>query len=480
MMRRFRAESGVAMVTVLLVGATLTGVSSAAALLAISDFRGVGDDRRSAEVLAIADAGIDRFLIEVRAGDYNWKNLSEAGCLKTPPRFSGQIGNGSFDAQFTIYDATKAAEYRTPKSPWTAANDTDTSYPNPCVGRSNNVRSNPPLQFAITSTGTVTGASGAVAAKRVVRQIVTVGAAGLPVGVYADKISGGGTPNASNISLLTPGDLTGRDKIDFAGNDAYYLKSDFYSGQPSVPVPAAAHATGTVFVKNSAENPPSPNCTSSGEYAWDGSKDGTSAGTACAGGNAPTSLFNTSNLNQVVKQPMPSAQELATLKATAQSKGFYCGPSTSTCTKDGAPYTLTGNIKTTDMAGLPSDDPTNDGDFVAYFDFPPGNPSANTVNWDAAIKTDPVSCLPVPFRAVTLIVRNANLRLTSGASVTGLIVLPEGKVDLGGTYSVHGTILAKEVSMQGTGSVQLSQCWLDHMPGAELQATRIRWGELDR
>jgi hypothetical protein len=478
MIKLKRDDRGVAMITVLLVGATLTAVSSAAALLAVSDLRAGQEDRRGAEVLTYADAGIDRFLIEVRAGEYNFKELAEAGCAVAPLQFKGLIGGGEFDAQFTIYDRTKAAEYRTPKAPYSASNDTDTSYPNPCIGRVSNARPDPlnPLLFAITSTGTVRDATGSVAARRVVRQLVTIGAAPLPVGIYAQRITAGGTPDARSVSLLTSGDLTGRDRLEFSGNDPYYLQSDFYSGAPATPIPAAAHATGDVLVRNLPEHPPSPNCTVGGEYAWDGSGDGTTAGVACVGGNAPTSLFTTSQLNSLVEQTTLSEQDFATLKAKAQQQGLYCGPDTSSCTKNGAAYTLQTppRVSTTDLSGVPND-------FVAYFDFPAGDATtaARTIKWDAVHHTDPATC-PSPFKSVTLIVRNGSLQLTSGASVTGFIVVPEGRVELSGSYSVHGTIIAKEISIFGTGSVQLSQCWLDNMPGAELRATRVRWGEIDR
>ena len=468
------------MVTVLLVGATLTAVSSAAAFVAVREFRAGGDDRRSAEVLAIAEAGVDRFLIDVRGGTYDWGDINEAGCELAPLAYSGTVGGGRYSAKLTVYNPTKPPQNRIPASPWTVANDTDVS--GPCTGRSEHPR--PAQLFAITSEGTLT-AGGSTLAKRVVRQVVSIGASGLPVGLFADNVTGGGSPSATNISLVSPGDFTGRQALDFEGTDPFYLKSDFYAGFPNDPMPAASHVTGTSYVRSLPEHPPALRCGGGAddvnEYIWDGSGTGGNRGTLTCAGYAgtypPKSLFTADDLRSLVPEPRISDQVLTSLKSTAQRKGLYCGPSTSTCTKNGASYGLSGGagttrVSTADVGGLPDN-------FVAFFDFPTGDPTApeRTINWDAVVNY-PFVC--EPFKSVTLVIRNGSLKLTSGAAITGLVIVPEGSVDLGGTYTVHGTVIAKNLSVRGTGDTELSECWAEHMPGAALNAVRVRFSELDR
>jgi len=468
---RLGDQRGVAMVTVLFVGAVLTAVTSAAAFLSVRELRSGLGERRGAQALSIAETGIDRFLIDVRGGSLDWGEIKLAGC-PTPITLSGDLGGGSFIAKLTIYDPTQPAANRL---------GGNAAAP-PCTTR---VTARPPRGtaqscplytsscFAITSTGTITS-GGVVVAKRVVQELVQVGASGLPFGLSSDFVSAGGTPNANNISLLSRNDVQGREKLIFTGNDAYYLQSDFYAWAPATPIPAGAHAVGSVYVKNASEHPPNANCTASGEYAWDGSGLGDVNTAVCAGGNAPTSKFTEQDFNTLAPESAITEQEYASVKATAQREGLYCGPTLSTCTKNGVAHTLTGNIKASDIDGLPTD-------FVAFFDFSAPYSSGNSVNWDAVVNAAPTTCSDgTPYPQVTLVVRNGDLALTSGASVTGFVLVPDGTVKLGGNYTVHGTILSKETSLQGTGTVALSDCWVAHMPGPTLEVQRIRFGELDR
>jgi len=468
---RLKDQRDVAMVTVLFVGAVLTAVTSAAAFLSVRELRSGLGERRGAQALSIAETGINRFLIDVRGGSLDWGQLKLAGC-PNPITLAGNLGGGSFTAKLTIYDPTQPPANRLGGNAATA----------PCTTR---ITARPPRGaaqtcplytsscFAITSTGTITS-GGTTVATRVVQELVTIGDSGLPIGLSSDFVSAGGTPNANNISVLSRNDVQGREKLSFTGNDAYYLQSDFYAGSPATPIPGAAHAVGSVYVKNAPVHPPNANCTASGEYAWDGSGLGGTNTAVCVGGNAPTSKFTLQDFNNLAPEPVISEQDYAALRATAQRTGLYCGPNLSTCTKGGAPHTLTGNIKASDIAGLPTD-------FVAFFDFPAPYSSGNSPNWDAVVNAAPTTCSDgTPYPQVTLVVRNGDLALTSGSSVTGIILVPDGTVKLGGNYTVHGTILSRESSLQGTGTVALSDCWVAHLPGPALEATRLRYGELDR
>ena len=56
------------MVTVILIGAALTSVTTIAAYSTIKDFQSGTDDRKAAEALSYAEAGVDRFVQYLRDG----------------------------------------------------------------------------------------------------------------------------------------------------------------------------------------------------------------------------------------------------------------------------------------------------------------------------------------------------------------------------------------------------------------------------
>src|SRR5687768_361922 len=80
MTRRLRNQRGVAMVTVLLVAAVLTVVSSTAAFVTIEEFSATNDDLKAARALSYAEAGIDRALYALRSGIWEWDEMVMAGC----------------------------------------------------------------------------------------------------------------------------------------------------------------------------------------------------------------------------------------------------------------------------------------------------------------------------------------------------------------------------------------------------------------
>ncbi len=99
-------ERGVAMTTVMLMGAALTALTSAAVFVTVQDYRAGTDDRKAAEALAYAEAGIDRFLRYLRVENVTWFKLIVAGCenpagLQLP---KGVVGNGDFEATLKVYE----------------------------------------------------------------------------------------------------------------------------------------------------------------------------------------------------------------------------------------------------------------------------------------------------------------------------------------------------------------------------------------
>ncbi|MGH2811811.1 MAG: hypothetical protein ACRDI1_03745 [Actinomycetota bacterium] len=459
-------EHGVAMVTVLLVGAVMTVTASAASFAVVQDLRAGRDDQKAAGALAYAEAGADRMLLEIRSGNVNWGQLRLAGCEgivtsgTAPLRIQGAIGEGEYDTTLAVDPVSQCSATPSPKES---------------------------RQFAITSAGSHP------AAERLIRQLITIKPKGLPIGIYADGVDGNGSASMNNLSLISPNNITGRDKIAFAGRDPYYTINDFYPGWDatgSEHIPAAAHAVGELTLSTGSPSTRTehkapglnPNCTANpdGQSLWDGSKWGAPISSGCsgqpiAGGSIaypPTTLFNSNDLERVTPSPALTDQDYLNLKESAKTSGLYCYipiSGSASCLKEGSPVGYKAVWQSSDV-------PT--GQYITYFDFEGGDPYSNTVKWKADVS--PCSDDPDLHKSTTLIVRNGSLSMQSGAVVTGAVILPEGRFDSEGSFTTHGTIIAKDFWLRGSATFMLSECWIRNMPTIFLDITPSKWTEVDR
>ncbi len=199
-------ESGVAMVTVLFIGAVMTAVSSAAAFSTIQEFRQGRDDRKASEALAYAEAGVDRFIRYIgKGGALTYNDLNRAGCgdppLTIPP---GKVGNGQFTASLTVYNPF-------------ASNPVDRFPPAACAGRPTTPhpgQGGDLTYFVITSRGTPPDAV------RVIRQIISVEPIGIPVGLFANNFILKAHRAYNNVSMVARGIITERINDSFKGNES--------------------------------------------------------------------------------------------------------------------------------------------------------------------------------------------------------------------------------------------------------------------
>ncbi len=483
-MRLLRNERGVAMVTVLLVGAVMTVTASAASFAVIQDFRAGRDDQKATGALAYAEAGADRVILELRRGNITWGGIRLAGCSGLVTNgtdavaVGGQIGDGEYETEMVIYNPD-------------AADPADRLAPNACNDPARvALASQPkePQQFAITSEGSHP------AAKRVIRQIITIDPKGLPIGIFADGVDGNGNVSMNSLSLISPNDIIGRDKVAFQGRDPYYTLDDFYPGfSDTEQIPAAAHAVGELKLSTGPQNTrtehkapgPNPNCDANpdGQSLWDGSKWGAPIASGCAGqpiaGGAtaypPTTLFTTNDLNRVTPRPALTDQDYLMLKESAKASGLYCYIPTSgsaSCLKQGTPTSY-------QSVWQDSDVPTSS-TYISYFEFEGGDPFAtsNTVKWKAEV--GPCSYDQSVNESTVMIIRNGSLSMQSGAVVTGAVILPEGQFDSQGDFTTHGTIIAQQFWLRGSANFLMSKCWVDNMPMAFREITPAKWTEVDR
>lgn len=498
-MDRRRSQDGVALVTVLFVGAALTVMTATAAFVSMRGLRATTADAQSAKAMAAAEAGLERFMLDVKRGAVTYASMTEAGCASPPVTLApGTLGPGTYNVELTIYEP--AQNPQVPNSPWSSANDSAA----PCSARTGNL-------FAITATGTQGSGT------RVVRQLIraTPGQSKFPLGIYADSIDANGNPDMDNISVFTAGDIVGRGKISLSGTDANYQMSDVYDQTAfssfvwsggvnwNTNIPAAVHATGEIYVKGAGtrgrEHPNSStqavNCTANdtrnGGYAlqseWDGS--------ACSGctsplitsdicgglpGYPPTAKFTSADLARIAQVRNFTEDEYSSLRTTAQTSGIYCNfaSGVNQCWKAG----VAGAAQTTWQTG---DLPTGSSTLVAYFDFPySSNISNNWIRWTATWKAiSGVMCnatYPADNRTLVAVVRNGSFDLGGSAQVTGAIMTPEGDFDSTGTPTLHGSVTAKRFRVRGNAKFESSSCFASALPTTTGELSPAGWMEVDR
>jgi hypothetical protein len=482
-------QRGVAMVTVIFVAAALLVVSSTAAFVAVREFRAGSDDRKAAEALAYAEAGVDRMIQYIRnSGAVTFGALRQAGCGRGPITIpSTTIGNGTFSVTAWVYD---------PDGP-TPTDKLATQHPRN-NGASTFACSNVPATPRGTAYLAIESIGEHPAAKRVVQQVVEVEPRGLPVGVSADSIEASGTAQTIGVSMLSEQKIIGRDKITFTGLDPYYTVGDFWPGGPfpagisaSTPVPSAAHAVQGIYLKSNGTDwefeSGLMNCTANGaggQSLWDGDGVGNLSPqhspitSGCAGqvGYPPHSYFSAADLARIAPSSLDEADHRA-LKQAARAYGIYCSIPTSgsaTCLKQGVSYPYQSVWQDGDVASLFANGTLN---FVTYFEFIGGSALSNRVKWKANVWG--CSDDPAINRSAVIVVRNGGLDLENGANVNGALLL-DGEFKYSGNVFFNGTIVAQKFNISGNSTFSLDQCWVRNMPGPFLGVTPTHWSELDR
>lgn len=488
-MRRVRNELGVAMTTVMIMGATLTVLASTATFVTVQEFRAGTDERKSAEALAYAEAGIDRFMNFLTSSNPNYGQLVQAGCEQPVMALpKGSIGNGTFSVSMQVYDPTaSSAANRFPQPPSSGACTTAPT------GTRNKTNPRKGQFFLITSTGEHP------ASKRVVQQVVKVATRGLPIGLVGDSFNANGTPDVSGVTVISQGAVVGRDKLDLSGLDPYYTLGDFWpnatwSGGVSSesPAPVAAHSVGGLKIgNNNAEFPPNPNCNANKSNAnkqslWDsdGSAGSGPVASTCAsqpagytGAYPNTSKFTQEDYDRVAPEDL-SPEVDADLKRAAQQSGLYCFKPTSgswSCTRQGV---VVGGDPVTDVAPVFTSGARN---VVAYYEYQSLSAANNVSFGDSSAWTAPNGCSndPAVNRTLILRVKNGGVNMTGNTRINGAVIA-DGAFDYTGSPTINGTVMAGDLRIRGTGYFTLDACWVANMPFTYLTVTPTQWSEVDR
>lgn len=497
---KLRGQAGVAMVTVLLVGAVLTVVAATASFATIQELSSSSDDSVSGQALSISEAGVDRAITGIRRGgtaqigNIPWATVMKSGCNNNAEgtlSLTGNVGGGSFTVTVK------------PVTPMTTCNLADVPLPNV------------PQRVYLTSTGTVGGA------ERTVQQEIRVVGTNLPIGLFATSdvdVNGAGNQNPARvrrISLVTGGDLEDRNFIAFEGYDPWYTQHDFYGNNvknrctdaqtaantcnPTDHLPAAAHVVGVIECANNGpcgttrnEHDPAtddhpvscnanPNGSVANQSAWDGSFYGapTTSGTVtgCANtaiGVPPTTKYPAPGVPPIAI-PSLTPEEHENLRAAALSTGLYCN--LSRCRIKGGPEFNNSGTWSGTEAGW-STLPNN---FTAYFDYPNmgyPHPPAHRVTWGANVSA--CSNNQATNKSAIIVVHNGDFSVAGGTLLSGAIIAQEGDVTFGGGAAINGSVISRTLTMGGNGNFTLDDCALANLLFPFLDVTPVRWVELDR
>lgn len=477
-------ERGVALVTVLFIGAVMTVTVSAAAFIAVGEFRASNRDRGATTALALSEAGIDRTIHWMRSNKAPWRFLALSGCSTVGTvggvsystiTLNGQIGTGTYSTTITRADECSPLP---------------TVVPSPRT----------PQTLILTSTGCTDNTAGVScptgSSKRVVKQAVSLTARTLPVGLSSTTIDMRGSPSFTNMVVVARGIVSSRSQITVTGTDPYYKKSDFYpciggrtegAGQcfnagsvNDAQMPASVHSTDRIYGKPNGSDihPPSPNCA----YLWDGSATGTTiSGTQCGFGypnRPPTALFTDTDADRLASTPRLTEEDHLYFKEVAQRAGLYCsnyGSASASCTRAGvSPVTVTGDIDTADVTGLGNY-------YVVYVEYPDGtDPQRNMLGWNVAAPAGTNVCTSTTAAdsMVLVIVRNGGFETKT--SFIGAIFAEDGRYETGANASFEGTVAAQFIRTRGSPNLCNSQRWVDAMPGVFINVRPLQWSEVDR
>ena len=513
-MNPLRSERGVAMIIVLLVGASLTAVSSVATFAMIREFGASDDDRKSAQALAAAEAGVDRFLAYLKSGKVTYGLLNQAGCNGNPPLAlaQGQIGASTYSASITVYDPDPAGAAQFPPA---ACLSRPTR---PVLGQDGVGNS----WFVITSIGSFAEAT------KVIRQTVALQPIGLPVGIYGRSI----TVSSANhrfltVSMVSETTIQNRSDLEFEGLDPWYVMRNVFpdpagdlalanvtGAQPFDPVPAAAHAAGQIFLGNARdpEYPPTSNCTANGkggdsaaqraQSIWDSDGSGGSGPitTGCSawpgyspvGGGAgvyPRSSKFTGDQLSTFASPRLTEEDYQTLKDAAKTYGVYCslpgngGSGEATCTRAGTVVTGAAADYFTQVKTLADAGEKN---ILGYVEFRAGAVTANNVPNSVDLGHETVwGCNADPdlSKSLVTIVRRGGVAYggSGGDWINGAFIL-DGNWAATGGFRFNGSLVVQgnlhfHSASQNYG---LDACWVANTPGPFFRVVPNAWSEIDR
>ena len=445
---RFRDDAGIALITVMLVGAVLAGLGILVVTTTITDMRSANSDRTSLRTLDVAEAGVADAISYIRT-----KGVKQICSTCTTPY---NVNN----KMLLTYPRGTAKVWIEAVAPYQP--------PQTRVGR-----------YSITSIGTTTGSAavgvGQTTGKRTVQEIVDVRPLSFPLGVYtASQINLGGTINIEQESIFSGSCVDSRYKLQYGPGPNGSTLDPYYN------IPAGVHSTSYITDKNTTCNPGGPSAADSqaihqpanggvcnttykaDQDALGGPFPGTSCATADAGyGDYDTngSSFNQSTfVNTYGFLPRGlSDDDYANLKAKAIANGTYFPAGTA----------VVWPTASTDPSS-PNYNP------VVYIQNQDGKIQNNDLA-GYAWQSDPSCTQNHP--TIVIIVDHGNLNLSG--NLAGFLFVPDGAIQFTGGPHVVGTMFSKSLTWSGGSDISLNDCFATNTNGGILNVQKYSWREVD-
>ena len=415
------SDSGAALMTVLMAGAVLTASALVAVNVSLTNLKNAGRDRVATGAMGAAEGGL--------AEAVSYLQTQNAGVLSCSPTCAtNPWGNSTTPKTMTYPDGGVAKVWIEVIQAF-----------------------NPPgfkeATYKIHSKGTAGNGPGL----RTLEQTVTGKPLTIPIGVYATTITIAGNPQTFKESVFSKNCIGGREKMNF-GTDL-----DPYFG-----ILPAAHSAQWISEHNgSCAATNADNIHKAGvcntAYAHDQDAQGGPITSPCSAAY-DTSLFTQADLDGYGRAL--NQDELANLRSQAQAMGQYWTSTTWT------PPNPAVNPHAVIFFDLPAD-----GRITLQSELDP-------YNWDGECTSSP--------KTVILVVNNASkgtggITFNSNNVTTGAIFVQKGSLQFNGGVRWTGTIWADTIEKwNGNAESQLTQCYLDNMPGGLMTLKLTHFREVDR
>lgn len=445
---RPQGDAGIALITVVLMGALLAGMGVAIASTTVKNLSSAGRDRVGASALGVAEAGVADAIGYIRTKGVRQLCGTCSTAWNTTAPVTRVYANGS--AVVSISEVT-------PYSP-----------PATRAGR-----------YLIRSVGTTPQS---LPGRRTVEQLVEVKPLAFPLGVYVNgHLDLNGQVKIQQESVLSSSCIDSRGKLRFQNGPLGSNLDPYYQ------IPAGAHSASYITatqqgscvssVATEKQNDPgaihsSSTCNTTYPYDQDatplgGAFPGSGCATATGGyGDYATkgSEFSAQTLvnDYGFKTRGLTSDEYATLKAKAIAGGTFFG----------AGQSITWPTASTNVTA-PGYSP------VIYIE--DQNVSiTNQLNSYGWVSDLPCTSIHPNF---VLVVERGNLSVGSSSAMTGYIFAPDGRVDYTGGAELTGTMFAKDMKLGGGGSapynIGLNECMASYTNGGILAVTKVRFREVD-
>jgi hypothetical protein len=461
------SDRGSAMILTLMVMTLITVLTTTISVVTINNLQASGRSRQSGAALSAADAGIAQAVSYLRSA-----GVGDLVC--SPTCKTNQWGNRDTPKQVPM-PGVAGQSYKV----WIEA---VAPFPQ-----------NNPATYRIHSTGSAAGA----AARPVTADVsITNTSSGVPKGIFAREVMGGGNGHVLRQSIFSTGCVYSRSHIDMNPGEidlAYGIPIGVHSsqiitdsngsGQYCTDTGKAIHAPSKKGTKQPC-NPDFPydqDLLGGRLTAKDGCHDTKMDGTGAwaryystydvdsNGSKDPSSLLRSdADLFRIFDfQPDLNQGHLDTLRMLAQSQGTY--------------FTSASTWRS------PT---TTDNQVVMFFDLTknPGG-TVDLKSLDAGpFNRDPIRSTgsTCPARSLTIVVLGGNVQLNGNTTLAASLILTSvgksgGKVaKLNGNAELIGTIYADSVDLTGNGDISMDECFLANAGPALTEIAVTSYREEDR